>query len=324
MNPDLRFRSLAPWLRETFGQPIYRVALDAGSTCPNRDGTRGFGGCTYCDVEGSGTGALRTGEDVAEQLATGLKRIARREKRGQAVGAIAYLQSYSNTYGDINRLGELLGTVEPYLGGPVRCVSVATRPDCLTDEALQLLAKLSKRVPVWLELGLESANDQVLLDINRLHTLDEFFDAVKRAHQAGLSTVGHAILGLPGDGREGARATAEALAQAGCAGVKLHHLMVLEKTRMAHDWREGNLEVLELETYLEWAADFIERLHPDQVVHRMTGEAPPEKLIAPQFGVHKTAIRERLTEVLSKRGTRQGSAYAGGSDALLQHQGTQP
>jgi hypothetical protein len=261
---------------------------------------------------------------VAEQLATGLKRIARREKRGQAVGAIAYLQSYSNTYGDINRLGELLGAVEPYLGGPVRCVSVATRPDCLTDEALQLMDKLSKRVPVWLELGLESANDQVLLDINRLHTLDEFFDAIKRAHQAGLSTVGHAILGLPGDGREGARATAEALAQAGCAGVKLHHLMVLEKTRMAHDWREGNLEVLELETYLEWAADFIERLHPDQVVHRVTGESPPEKLIAPQFGVHKTAIRERLTEVLSKRGTRQGSAYAGGSDALLQHQGTQP
>jgi hypothetical protein len=321
MNPDLRFRSLAPWLKETFGQPVYRVALDAGSTCPNRDGTRGFGGCTYCDVEGSGTGALRTGKAVAEQLEAGLKRIARRGRGNQAVGAIAYLQSYSNTYGDSARLKELLGAVEPYLGDAVCCVSVATRPDCLQDEALRILENLSRRVPVWLELGLESANDEVLLNINRLHTLAEFDDAVQRAHQAGLSTVGHAILGLPGDGREGARATARAMARAGCAGVKIHHLMVLEKTQMAHDWREGRLEVLDLETYLDWTADFIERLHPDQVVHRVTGEAPQEKLIAPHFGLHKTAIRVRLTEVLSKRGTRQGSAYIGEGGRSLPPQG---
>jgi hypothetical protein len=248
---------------------------------------------------------------VHEQLTQGLKRIARRSKRGEAVGAIAYLQSYSNTYGDISRLEELLGAVEPYLGDAVRCVAVATRPDCLTDEALALLARLGERVPVWLELGLESANDTVLLDINRLHTLAEFEDAVMRAHGMGLATIGHAILGLPGDGREGARATAHALAKAGCAGVKLHHLMVLEKTKMAHDWRAGNLEVLDLDTYIEWAADFIERLHPEQVVHRMTGEAPPEKLIAPQFGVHKTVIRERLTQVLRKRSSRQGTLLAG-------------
>lgn len=315
MHEDLRFRSLAPWLRETFGQPMHRVALDAGSTCPNRDGTRGFGGCTYCDVEGSGTGALQTGAVVAAQLETGLKRIARRAKAGQTVGAIAYLQSYSNTYGDIARLRELLAAVEPYIGSTVGCVAVATRPDCLTDEALELLAQLGQRVPVWLELGLETANDTVLLEINRLHTLIEFEDAVQRAHDLGLATIGHAILGLPGDGREGARNTAHALARAGCAGVKLHHLMVLKKTKMAHDWRAGNLEVLDLETYLEWAADFIERLHPLQVVHRMTGEAPPEKLIAPQFGVHKSVIRERLTQVLLKRESRQGSHLTQGQGA---------
>lgn len=307
MAPDPRFRALAPWLRERFGQPVHRVALDAGSTCPNRDGTRGFGGCTYCDVEGSGTGALRTGSELAEQLEAGLARIARRSKRGEEVGAIAYLQSYTNTYGGTERVEELLGAVEPHLGGRVRCVAVATRPDCLDEGSLDLLRALGTRVPVWLELGLESASDQVLLDINRLHTLAEFEDAVERAHAAGLETIGHAILGLPGDGLEGAHATAAALRNAGCAGVKVHHLMVLRKTQMAHQWREGSLEVLTAEQYVEWLADFVERLGPDQVLHRVTGEAPPEKLLAPQWELHKTAVRDRLTRTLEARGTRQGS-----------------
>jgi radical SAM protein (TIGR01212 family) len=307
MAADPRFRALAPWLRERFGQPVHRVALDAGSTCPNRDGTRGFGGCTYCDVEGSGTGALRTGSELAEQLSAGLERIARRSKRGEAVGAIAYLQSYTNTYGGTERVEELLGAVEPHLGERVRCVAVATRPDCLDDASLGLLRELGQRVPVWLELGLESASDQVLLDINRLHTLAEFEDSVARAHAAGLETIGHAILGLPGDGREGAHATATALRRAGCAGVKVHHLMVLRKTQMAHQWREGELAVLSPEEYVEWLADFVERLAPEQVLHRVTGEAPPEKLLAPLWEVHKTAVRERLTQTLQARGTRQGS-----------------
>ena len=193
------------------------------------------------------------------------------------------------------------------LGGRVRCVAVATRPDCLDEGSLDLLRALGTRVPVWLELGLESASDQVLLDINRLHTLAEFEDAVERAHAAGLETIGHAILGLPGDGLEGAHATAAALRNAGCAGVKVHHLMVLRKTQMAHQWREGSLEVLTAEQYVEWLADFVERLGPDQVLHRVTGEAPPEKLLAPQWELHKTAVRDRLTRTLEARGTRQGS-----------------
>ena len=300
-----RFQTLAPALRAHFGRPMYRVALDAGSTCPNRDGTKGRGGCVYCTVEGSGTGALRTGEEIEEQLRTGLKRIARRTPAG---GCIAYLQSYSNTYVERARLVEVLEPVRAAITrGEVGCVSIATRPDTLPDWSIELLTELAEDVPVWVELGLESADDAVLEAIQRFHTADEFRRAVERCHAAGLETIGHAILGLPGDGRGGARRTAELLAEVGCAGVKVHNLMVLERTVLAAWWREGRVEVLDHETYVDWLADFVERLGPEQVLHRITGDAPLEERLAPRWDVHKNAIRELLDKELERRGTRQGA-----------------
>lgn len=311
MSDLLPFRPLKPWLQATFGRAVYRVALDAGSSCPNRDGTKGLGGCTYCDVEGSGTGALAQGADLSAQLEAGLKRIARRRRKGEGpVGAIAYFQSYSNTYVDSERLAQVLEVVAPYLGDPVVAVSVATRPDCLPDQALQELERLASRVPVWVELGLESASDQVLLDINRLHTLAEFEDAVARSHAAGLTTIGHAILGLPGDGRAGARRTADALARAGCAGVKVHNLMVLRRTQMAAQWKRGELATLEPEEYVQWLCDFVERLTPDQVLHRITADAPLENRLSPRWDVYKGEIRARLVAELQRRGTVQSSFFS--------------
>jgi len=313
----LPFRTLRPWLRQTFGRPVHRVALDAGSTCPNRDGTLGRGGCTYCDVEGSGTGALRTGVELRAQLERGLARVARREP---GAGAIAYFQSYSNTYVERARLAEVLGAVEPHLGGAVCCVSIATRPDTLPDWALEDLASLAQRVPVWVELGLESADDRVLEAVRRYHGVADFRAAVARCHAAGLTVVGHAILGLPGDGREGARRTAATLAETGVAGVKVHNLMVLRRTQLEKAWRAGELEVLDAETYVAWLADFVERLAPDQVLHRLTGDAPEHERLAPRWGVHKNAVRERLARELERRGTRQGShgpARAGGARQSL-------
>ena len=300
----LPFRTLRPWLIETFGRPAHRVALDAGSECPNRDGTRGRGGCVYCDVEGSGTGALRKGQDLAQQLERGLARVARRDPGG---GAIAYFQSYSNTYVERARLEQVLGVVEPHLDGPVVAVSVATRPDTLPEGALDVLAELARRVPVWVELGLETADDRVLTEINRLHTVAEFEAAVARVHDRGLLAVGHAILGLPGDGREGARRTAEVLAATGLEGVKVHQLMVLRKTALAAWWREGRVTTLEVETYVDWLADFVERLAPSQVLHRITGDAPAAKRLAPHWDVHKNRVRDMLAVELARRGTRQGS-----------------
>jgi len=318
MSPsDLRFRTLAPHLHERFGRPMYRIALDAGSTCPNRDGTKGFGGCTYCDVEGSGTGAFKTGADIAGQLEAGLARVARRKPAG---GVIAYLQSYSNTYVVEERLREVLAPLRPRIAdGTIGCLALATRPDTLPDWALELLAELVREVPVWLELGLESADDGVLEEIKRFHTAADFTRAVERCHAAGLETVGHAILGLPGDGREGARRTAELLAASGCAGVKVHHLMVLRRTQLAKQWQAGEVEVLDAATYVDWCADFIERLTPGQVLHRLTGDAPQENRLAPfwtvpgkdghERPVHKNEIRDRIDAELARRGTRQGSHH---------------
>jgi radical SAM protein (TIGR01212 family) len=313
------YQSLRPWLIETFGRPVHRVALDAGSQCPNRDGTKGFGGCVYCDVEGSGTGALRRGVDLAAQLEQGLARVARRDAGG---GAIAYFQSYSNTYVEPARLSEVLAVVEPYLERPaaagvprIVAVAVATRPDTLSKEALDVLQATARRAPVWVELGLESASDAVLRDTNRLHTLADFEDAVARAHARGLSTVAHAILGLPGDGRDGARATAHALARARCAGVKVHQLMVLRRTALERWWRDGRLELLSRETYVAWLADFVERLAPEQVLHRLSGESPGATLLAPQWSRDKHGVRRALEAELERRGTRQGR-FLGQREAL--------
>lgn len=318
-----RFHTLSPHLVARFGRPMYRIALDAGSTCPNRDGTKGFGGCTYCDVEGSGTGAFKTGADIAGQLETGLARVARRTPAG---GVIAYLQSYSNTYVLEERFDEVLAPLLPRIAdGTLGCLALATRPDTLPDWALDKLSAIAARVPVWLELGLESASDDVLETIKRFHTAADFTRAVERAHAAGLETVGHAILGLPGDGREGARRTAELLAEAGCAGVKVHHLMVLRRTQMAKQWQAGELDVLDADTYVDWCADFVERLAPHQILHRVTGDAPEENRLAPFWTVpgkdgkerpiHKNEIRERIDAELGRRGTRQGSLHVSASEA---------
>ncbi|HUR27449.1 MAG TPA: TIGR01212 family radical SAM protein [Planctomycetota bacterium] len=310
MSEALPFRTLAPWLTARFGRPVHRVALDAGSSCPNRDGTKGRGGCVYCDVEGSGTGALREGRALEEQLEAGLARIARRE---DGAGAIAYFQSYSNTYVDEARLAAVLAVVEPHLasrGGPIVALSVSTRPDTLSEAALALLTRWNARVPTWLELGLEVADDRLLEAINRLHTVRDFEDCAARAKQAGLCVVAHAILGLPGDGRAGARRTAEVLARSGVDGVKVHHLMVLKRTQLAHDWKEGRVEVLAPETYVAWLADFVERLDPAQVLHRITGESPAADLLAPCWTISKNAVREMLARELAERGTRQGSHFA--------------
>lgn len=306
----LPFRTLQPWLVERFGRRVHRVALDAGSTCPNRDGTKGYGGCTYCDVEGSGTGAYKSGADLARQLDEGLARVAR---RGPGVGAIAYFQSYSNTYVSLDRLRAVLGVLDPVLArpaSPVVAVALATRPDTLPDEALDVLADLARRVEVWIELGLETADDDVQRAIRRFHTLADYEDAVRRIHARGILCVGHAILGLPGDGREGARRTADALARSGVAGVKVHHLMVLRRTQMEKAWREGRIAPLDAREYVEWLADFVERLRPDQVLHRVTGDALPGDLLAPIWDVEKNAVRAALAEELARRGTEQGSRCA--------------
>lgn len=306
--PTVPFNPLRPYLTRRFGREVHRIALDAGSTCPNRDGSKGYGGCVYCDVEGSGTGELKSGQALAAQLEAGLARVRRRAANP---GVIAYFQSYSNTYVELDRLREVLSVVEPHLGKSVVAMSIATRPDTLPDPALELLAEWNQRVPVWLELGLEAADDSVLEAIRRFHTVNDFRQAVSRAHGVGLEVIGHAILGLPGDGREGARRTARVLGETRVAGVKVHQLMVLRRTQLEKQFKAGEVEVLSAETYVDWLADFVERLHPEQILHRLTGDAPLEERLAPRWEVHKSVVREMLVAELDRRGTRQGALVGG-------------
>jgi uncharacterized protein len=300
---ELPFRSLSPYLRARFGREVHRVALDAGSTCPNRDGSKGFGGCVYCDVDGSGNAELKSGFQLAEQLERGIERVLRRDPNS---GVIAYFQSYSNTYVERSRLKEVLQVVEPYLKDRVCAVSIATRPDTLPAEALELLSELAQRVPVWIELGLEAADDALLAKIKRFHTVQDFSSAVERSQAAGLEVIGHAILGLPGDGREGARRTARLFAETGVDGVKVHNLMVLRRTQLEQWYRQGAVAVLDTETYVDWLADFIERLAPHQILHRLSGDAPADERIAPTRQVHASEIRMRLLAELEGRKSRQG------------------
>ena len=201
--------------------------------------------------------------------------------------------------------------VEPWIGDPVVALGVATRPDTLPEWALAELSAWNARLPTWIELGLETADDALLARIHRLHTAADFLDACARARAAGLEVVAHAILGLPGDDRLGARRTAEVLAASGAEGVKVHQLMVLRRTVLEQQWRRGEVETLDEPTYVEWLADFVERLRPEQVLHRLTGDAPPSSLLAPPWSANKNRVRADLEAELERRGTRQGALWAG-------------
>lgn len=299
---SLPYRALAPYLIERFGRRVHRVTLDAGSNCPNRDGTKGRGGCFYCDVDGSGSGFLRSGIEIAAQMRRGLAWFRRQYPQAKA---IAYFQSYSNTYGSMDRLREVLRAIEPY-EQDIAALSVATRPDTFSEEAAAILASYRSRFPVWVELGLETAEDETLRAINRLHTLAEFEEAGARVHRHGLELIVHAILGLPGEGPEHFRATAAAIARAKAQGVKIHQLMVLQKTVFAKWHAEGKLKTMDWPEYLGHVADFIQALPHEIVVHRVQGDARPGELIAPIWEISKNQFRDRLAQELLRR--RQSKA----------------
>lgn len=300
---DLPYRALGPYLKERFGVRVHRVALDAGSDCPNRDGTKGRGGCVYCDVDGSGTGFFRSGVQITEQLRRGIERIHRKDPRTKA---IAYFQSYSNTYVAPERLREMLRCVGPF-EKEIAALSVATRPDTFPDWAGETLASYKPRFPVWVELGLETADDETLRQINRLHTLADFEEAVARARRFGLEVVAHVILGLPGEGSEHFARTARAIGEARPEGLKVHHLMVLKKTILASRHARGEVRTFTPEEYLHHLCDFLERIPAETVVHRVLADARPGELVAPIFPLSKSEFRERLCRELQRRGSRQGS-----------------
>lgn len=304
MKSPLPYRDLNSHLRERFGVRVQKVTLDAGFTCPNRDGRVGVGGCLYCNARGSGTGDWARGLTISQQLEAGMARL---KKRYGAEKFIAYFQSFSNTYAPV---AVLRARYQEALAFPeVVGLSIGTRPDCLSPEVLELLAGYAQTRLVWLELGLQSAHDETLRRINRGHDVACFTRAVQEAAAWGLEVVAHVILGLPGEGPAEVAATARYLAALPLQGVKIHLLYVIRGSGLELLYQRGDYRPLTLEEYVRQAADFLELLPPHLIIHRLTGDPHPEELVAPKWCRDKGRVLKALKEELARRGSRQGRAW---------------
>jgi radical SAM protein (TIGR01212 family) len=304
MTGGLPYRDLNSYLKERFGARVQKVTLDAGLTCPNRDGSVGVGGCLYCNARGSGTGAASRGLSITEQLEEGMNRMARRYGANRF---IAYFQSFSNTYAPVEKLRALF---QEALAFPeVVGLSIGTRPDCLPPEILDLLADIARNRLLWLELGLQSAHDETLKLINRGHDVACFAQAVRAAAERNLEVVAHVILGLPGEGPREMAHTARYLGGLPLQGVKIHLLYVIQGSALEDLYRSGNYRPLEEGEYVSLVADFLEMLPPHLVIHRLTGDPHPEELVAPAWCRDKSRVLSGIKEELARRGSRQGSAW---------------
>jgi uncharacterized protein len=303
---EKRYKIFSEELKRVFGCRVQRISVDAGFSCPNRDGTVGSGGCIYCGGAGSGSFGIVRGASVSEQLEHGKEVMVRKYK---AQRFIAYFQSYSNTYAPLERLRSLYDealAVEDVVG-----LIVGTRPDCLPAATLDLLAAYGQRTYFWLELGLQSPLDRTLELIGRGHDFASFADAVRECKARQIRVCAHIILGLPGETREEMLAGAGVLNDLGVDGVKIHLLHVMEGTKLADDYLSGKVRVMERDDYVGLVCDFIERLEPAIIVQRLTGDGNRDHLIAPLWSLQKFEVLNTIDSELERRGSRQGSRVEG-------------
>jgi len=299
-----RYNDFNTYLRNLFGCRVQKITIDAGLTCPNRDGTLASGGCIYCNARGSGTGVFAEGLSITDQIVDGKQRLARRYK---AKKFIAYFQSFSNTYGPIDKLKrmyeEALG-VEGVVG-----LSIGTRPDCIGDDILDLLAAYAKDYLVWIEYGLQSANEQTLKFINRGHDVSCFVRAVEATREKGINICAHVIMGLPGEEKTHMMQTADFISNLGIEGIKIHLLYVVKGTPMERLHKQGSYRCLEQQEYVELVCDFLERIPQHMIVQRLTGDPHPHELLAPQWALKKAETLGMIRQTLEKRNTWQGKFF---------------
>lgn len=289
----MHYRSLDSYLKETFGCKVYKLALAGGCTCPNRDGTKGVGGCSFC-AGGSGDFAECEGS-VSEQIERAKSRVAKKTVDDKY---IAYFQSYTATYGDVNEMRNRLE--EAMNADGIVALSVATRPDCLGEEILSMLKEFSVKIPLFIELGLQTCNDDIAMEFNRGYATSEYFDAVNRLHDIGANVVTHVILGLPNETHDMMIDTVRRVGEV-TDGIKLQLLHLLKGTRLADDYLQGNFRVMELDEYADLVADCISILPENVVVHRLTGDAPKKLLIAPLWSADKKRVLNTVHAKLSSR-----------------------
>ena len=300
------YYSLNNYLLNTYGEKLYKLSLDGGMTCPNRDGHIDTRGCIFCSSEhGSGDFAASRTLSISEQIESAKARVA-----GKFSGShyIAYFQAFTNTYADTAYLERIF--TEAITHPDIRILSIATRPDCLPKEVLSLLDRLNKIKPVWVELGLQTIHPETAKYIRRGYALDCYNDAVRSLHSIGIQVITHVILGLPGETRSHMLETIKHLNRVGTDGVKLQLLHILRDTDLAKDYLSGVFYELSLEEYIDLVINALEQLSPDIVIHRLTGDGPKRLLIAPTWSADKKRVLNTLHHEIRRRNTYQGKEFS--------------
>ena len=301
---ERRYYPLSRFLRERFGGKVHRVTIDGGFTCPNVDGTAAVGGCVFCDNRSFSPNRRLPRTSVRAQVERGVEIL---DKRYGAKDYLAYFQAASNTYAPVAKLKRLY---DEALGHPrIAGLAIGTRPDCLSEEVLDLLEGYSRDRFVCLEIGLQTIHDRSLIWMNRGHDFACFLDAVKRAQNRQLDLCVHVIIGLPDESQNDILATAEALASLPIQGIKIHNLHVVKDTPLETQFLAGTARMLVRAEYVSLVADFLERLPATMVIHRLTGDAPPDYLIAPLWCLDKAGLLREIQDELAQRDSWQGKHF---------------
>ncbi|MGP1436578.1 MAG: TIGR01212 family radical SAM protein [Phocaeicola sp.] len=306
MQTPNRYHDLSGFLAEKFPFKVQKISINAGFTCPNRDGTVGYGGCTYCNNQTFNPEYCKTEKTVAQQLEEGKQFFARKYPN---MKYLAYFQAYTNTYGELDRLARMYEealSVDDVVG-----MVIGTRPDCMPDELLNYLTELNRRTFLIVEYGVESTNDETLKRINRGHDYRTAVEAVQRTTEKGILVGIHLILGLPGESREQILDEAEEVSRLPVILLKLHQLQLIRGTCMAKEYAEHpeRFHLYAADEYVELVVDFLERLRPDIVLDRFVSQSPKYLLIAPDWGLKNFEFTEKVKKCLLQRNTFQGRLF---------------
>lgn len=301
---DKRYFSLNEYCKQTFGGKVYRLSLNGGMSCPNRDGTLGTGGCIFCSEGGSGDFASAYQVSISAQIAEAKTRI---QQKTDCNKFIAYFQAYTNTYAPVEHLRHIY--TEAMLEPEVVALSIGTRCDCLSDEILDLLEELSHIKPIWIELGLQTIHNATHKKLNTHTTVEQFDLAVQNLHRHNLPVIAHVILGLPDETKSMMKETLQHIAAQPVAGIKLQLLHILKGTALADLYEASHFPLFELEEYCDFIIDCIELLPPTMVVHRMTGDGPRKLLVAPLWSTDKKRVLNTIEKRFKERNTWQGKLY---------------
>lgn len=300
---DKRYHSLNYFLRQKFGEKVFKISLDAGFTCPNRDGTISTGGCIFCSESGSGDFAGR-GEALSDQFFS-VKEMMNKKWSGDKY--ILYFQAYTNTYAPALVLREKYYSLLNEEG--VVGIAIATRPDCLPLEVLDLLDEINKKTYLWVELGLQTIHEDTAALINRGYNLNTYINAVNELKKRNIDVVTHSIIGLPGESKDQMLETVKFIAHTGTQGIKLHLLHLMKNTKMVELYEKNKLSFLTMDEYVNLIVECLENLPAEMVVHRLTGDSPRNLLIEPQWSLKKWEVLNAIDKKLIEKDTYQGRLF---------------